>query len=279
MSRAAALAAVAAPPTSLRPPTHTPPSPLHRTPCRPGLPMHLPQLLPAMQHYRWVLMTCHAGAELDVALEMAKGQLDDDLRCGAIWAGSGRDLGVRRRAPCRNTDAPRLQTTPNAHSRGSCTHTLNKEHPCATCPPPQVARLRPHGAPPRVVGARQVPRAAPPPRAARVGGRGARRAAAGHCAGELAAAAGGAHRQVGVGAFSSGGAWGAGLEGAEGRSGNWHVSLTMRRARPRPRVAGRACPPTTWSSCWPWCCTTPRSRCVAGPAPVRAPTGLWLPAC
>jgi hypothetical protein len=34
-----------------------------------------------MQHYRWVLMTCHSGAELEVALEMAKGHLSDDLRC------------------------------------------------------------------------------------------------------------------------------------------------------------------------------------------------------
>jgi len=43
-----------------------------------------------MQHYRWVLMTCHAGAELDVAVEMAKEHLDNDLRCdrvGAAWGG------------------------------------------------------------------------------------------------------------------------------------------------------------------------------------------------
>lgn len=44
------------------------------------LPLHLPQLIPAMQHYRWVLKTCHAGAELDTALTCAQGFVDPDLR-------------------------------------------------------------------------------------------------------------------------------------------------------------------------------------------------------
>lgn len=43
-------------------------------------PLHLPHLIPAMRHYAWVLKTTHAGADLDVALEMAKGGLDEDLR-------------------------------------------------------------------------------------------------------------------------------------------------------------------------------------------------------
>lgn len=42
--------------------------------------MHLPQLLPAVRHYRWVLASCHSGAELSVALEAASWALDDDLR-------------------------------------------------------------------------------------------------------------------------------------------------------------------------------------------------------
>lgn len=46
--------------------------------------MHLPQLIPAFQHYHWVLKTCHAGAELDTALNCAQGFLDGDLRCKAV---------------------------------------------------------------------------------------------------------------------------------------------------------------------------------------------------
>lgn len=49
---------------------------------RAALPMHLPQLIPAMQHYHWVLKTCHAGAELDTALNCAQGFVDGDLRSG-----------------------------------------------------------------------------------------------------------------------------------------------------------------------------------------------------
>lgn len=45
-----------------------------------ALPQHLPHLIPAMQHYAWVLRTCHAGAELDTALTMCQGLVDDDLR-------------------------------------------------------------------------------------------------------------------------------------------------------------------------------------------------------
>lgn len=45
-----------------------------------ALPMHLPQLIPAIQHYHWVLKTCHSGAELDTALTCAQGFVDPDLR-------------------------------------------------------------------------------------------------------------------------------------------------------------------------------------------------------
>ena len=33
-----------------------------------------------MQHYLWILKTTHSGADMDVALEMAKGSLDADLQ-------------------------------------------------------------------------------------------------------------------------------------------------------------------------------------------------------
>eukprot|EP00882_Tetradesmus_deserticola_P013501 GHRQ01014333.1.p2 GENE.GHRQ01014333.1~~GHRQ01014333.1.p2 ORF type:complete len:240 (+),score=111.68 GHRQ01014333.1:1275-1994(+) len=46
-----------------------------------ALPMHLPQLIPPIQHYHWVLKTCHSGAELDTALTCAQGFVDPDLRC------------------------------------------------------------------------------------------------------------------------------------------------------------------------------------------------------
>ena len=42
-------------------------------------PMHLPHLIGPFQHYLWILKTCHAGADMDVALQMARGQLDGDL--------------------------------------------------------------------------------------------------------------------------------------------------------------------------------------------------------
>ena len=42
-------------------------------------PLHLPHLIGAFQHYLWILKTCHAGADMDVALEMARGGLDGDL--------------------------------------------------------------------------------------------------------------------------------------------------------------------------------------------------------
>jgi hypothetical protein len=75
-------------PSVVTSPPSTPPHPLSpSTP--PDLPLHLPQLLAPMQHYRWVLMTCHAGAELDVALEMAKGHLSDDLRRVGFGYGAG----------------------------------------------------------------------------------------------------------------------------------------------------------------------------------------------
>ena len=44
-------------------------------------PLHLPQLIPAMQHYLWILKTTHSGADLDTSLEMAKGALDG----GLVW--------------------------------------------------------------------------------------------------------------------------------------------------------------------------------------------------
>ena len=43
-------------------------------------PMHLPHLIPGMSHYLWILKTCHAGADMDTAAEMAKGHLDDEAR-------------------------------------------------------------------------------------------------------------------------------------------------------------------------------------------------------
>ena len=42
-------------------------------------PMHLPHLIGPFQHYLWILKTCHAGADMDVALAMARGSLDGDL--------------------------------------------------------------------------------------------------------------------------------------------------------------------------------------------------------
>lgn len=43
-------------------------------------PLHLPQLIGPFQHYLWILKTTHSGADMDVALEMAKGSLDNDLQ-------------------------------------------------------------------------------------------------------------------------------------------------------------------------------------------------------
>ncbi|KAK9862996.1 hypothetical protein WJX84_004122 [Apatococcus fuscideae] len=42
-------------------------------------PYHLPQLIGPFKHFLWILKTCHSGADMDVALEMAKGYLDGDL--------------------------------------------------------------------------------------------------------------------------------------------------------------------------------------------------------
>lgn len=42
-------------------------------------PFHLPQLIDSMKHYLWILKTTHAGADLDVAYEMVRGNLDGDL--------------------------------------------------------------------------------------------------------------------------------------------------------------------------------------------------------
>lgn len=43
-------------------------------------PMHLPHLINPFKHYLWTLKTVHSGANLDTALEMSKGLLDEDLR-------------------------------------------------------------------------------------------------------------------------------------------------------------------------------------------------------
>ncbi|WIA21598.1 hypothetical protein OEZ85_000786 [Tetradesmus obliquus] len=70
-----------------------------------ALPMHLPQLIPPISHYHWVLKTCHSGAELDTALTCAQGFVDPDLRWhlhdllgnrNAWWA-PGKTLELRRR--------------------------------------------------------------------------------------------------------------------------------------------------------------------------------------
>lgn len=42
-------------------------------------PFHLPQLIDPMKHYLWILKTTHAGADLDVAYEMVRGNLDGEL--------------------------------------------------------------------------------------------------------------------------------------------------------------------------------------------------------
>ncbi|KAG2440720.1 hypothetical protein HXX76_003577 [Chlamydomonas incerta] len=43
-------------------------------------PHHLPHLIEPFKHYLWILKTTHSGADLDTAMEMAKGHMDDDLR-------------------------------------------------------------------------------------------------------------------------------------------------------------------------------------------------------
>lgn len=50
------------------------------TDCTAATPLHLPQLIGPFQHYLWILKTTHSGADMDVALEMAKGALDGDLQ-------------------------------------------------------------------------------------------------------------------------------------------------------------------------------------------------------
>lgn len=42
--------------------------------------MHLPQLIPEFQHFLWVLKVTHSGADLDTAMTMASGLMDEDLR-------------------------------------------------------------------------------------------------------------------------------------------------------------------------------------------------------
>ncbi|BBN15807.1 hypothetical protein MPTK1_7g01020 [Marchantia polymorpha subsp. ruderalis] len=43
-------------------------------------PLFLPQLIPAFKHFLWVLKTVHSGADLDVAMEMSKKYMDEDLK-------------------------------------------------------------------------------------------------------------------------------------------------------------------------------------------------------
>ncbi|KAK9803518.1 hypothetical protein WJX73_002149 [Symbiochloris irregularis] len=54
-------------------------------------PVHLPQLIGPFQHYLWILKTTHSGADMDVALEMAKGSLDGDLQWNLFDLLSHRD--------------------------------------------------------------------------------------------------------------------------------------------------------------------------------------------
>ena len=41
--------------------------------------MHLPHLIPAFQHFLWILKVTHSGADLDTAFTMASGSLDGEL--------------------------------------------------------------------------------------------------------------------------------------------------------------------------------------------------------
>lgn len=45
-----------------------------------GPAFHMPQLIPAFQHYLWILQQTHSGAGLHDAVTMARGQLDGDLQ-------------------------------------------------------------------------------------------------------------------------------------------------------------------------------------------------------
>lgn len=66
-------------------------------------PMHLPHLIPAFNHYLWILKTCHAGADMDTAAEMAKGSLDDGTRWNVFdllknrneWWAAGKIVEIR----------------------------------------------------------------------------------------------------------------------------------------------------------------------------------------
>lgn len=46
--------------------------------------MHLPHLIPAFQHFLWILKVTHSGADLDTAMTMAGGNLDGELRCAGL---------------------------------------------------------------------------------------------------------------------------------------------------------------------------------------------------
>lgn len=77
-------------------------------------PRHLPHLIGPMQHYLWILKVTHSGANLDTAMEMAKGALDGDLQWNIYdmlknrheWWVPGKIIEIRERlapvwkAPC-----------------------------------------------------------------------------------------------------------------------------------------------------------------------------------
>ncbi|KAF8071284.1 R1 [Scenedesmus sp. PABB004] len=68
-------------------------------------PQHLPHMINPMKGYLWTLKTCHAGADMDTAAEMAKGHLDGDtswmvfdvLKNRNEWWVPGKIVEVRKR--------------------------------------------------------------------------------------------------------------------------------------------------------------------------------------
>lgn len=179
------------------PAAHTPPPrpaclPASRPSARlPALPMHLPQLIPAIQHYHWVLKTCHSGAELDTALTCAQGFVDPDLRCdGARIARALRaHCAVMRAAcmccvealhlccgvrPCIVLPRQRRRRRRLLPLAGMpcpyCARAASRMAARAAALHLQVAPARPAGQPQRLVGARQDAGAAAPPEALLAGG-------------------------------------------------------------------------------------------------------------
>ncbi|KAF6251712.1 glutathione synthetase ATP-binding domain-like protein [Scenedesmus sp. NREL 46B-D3] len=68
-------------------------------------PQHLPHMINAFKGYLWTLKTCHSGADMDTAAEMAKGHLDGDttwmlfdtLQNRNEWWVPGKIVEVRKR--------------------------------------------------------------------------------------------------------------------------------------------------------------------------------------